>query len=283
MLCVGFWILFFLAGIYDLATTGNYSNIFMLSGLAFFLVAVYKLSPDDGRARLIHFLRHSLRFQQYIRNITFLNDEYEKMRIRKIHQETVGTPFPKIVKRKFVHKTEAEIKKQQEEALKIAQQPIRSVHISEETELLEKGENVEVTDSWKLNSLKKATHFWYGRVIKVVVTPGEGRIDIECRIPNAHKGMLRTREKFYRFKQDVYDFLQAVESEEWMFPYFKFANVVKVICGGVEEDGFGERVDFTILTVEIALDELKKREGKFFDVGTLEEIAKVELGKWEME
>jgi hypothetical protein len=237
-------------------------------------IGVTAVTYDFGR--YIPFIKRSLRVQHYLRNVFQFEDEVDKVKIKRIHEQTGSTPFPEIKKPK-VPKTDAEIARIQRSVQASQKKPVRSVHLAEEIADLAQGIETNISDSWKLNALKDSSHQFFQQVDSVTLKPADGILRIVLRFNNFDPSRLSDREHLYSFKQQTYDFLHEIATLDWAESYVPYFKTIRLEFVTILEDGFGTSKDMSFAIIEIRLGEIKSREGKLFDAGGLHTIARVEI------
>jgi len=155
------------------------------------------------------------------------------------------------------------------ESLKILNQPISSPHLASEIAQAGKGLKTEVTDSWKINTLKRKNHPWYDSISRVEVNPESRILQICLESEQFAKSRLYNPESLYRFKQDIYEFMLAVFEQSWTEPYRTFVDSIECTCISLEIDAFKGRSTQPLVKAEISLKELATYANGFYNAGEL--------------
>ncbi len=222
------------------------------------------------------FLTESLMFSNYARKHDDIFEELDKHQVREIYEEVTGQPFPKFeVKKKEIPHTDPDRAMKELEQLRA--QGIRSVHLQTELASLKAGQIVDITDSWKLNCLKRKPHPLCDQISDVKIDSVQKALSFRIDYPEISLERLRDSVFIFQLKQDLYDALQAIDTEEWMKPYAPFYERMKLSCFATEVDDFGNWHPYRFMNLEIEVAELRKRVGKFFNVGELNQIARLEF------
>ena len=221
------------------------------------------------------FFVHSLLFRGFEFRKTDIFLELEQKKIRDIHRETSNEPFPELESKKnFLFVNQDTLK---QELSQLKSQPIRSRHFHEEMLRLKNGETVDISESWKMNTMRKSSHELYAQVSDVYIDASKKSLSFRLAFPEFTEEHLKNKQLEYRLKQNLYDFLQAMCSEEWLKPYRRFYHTIVFTCHGTQVGDFGTLHPHPFMKIEIAVSEIMKREGQFFDAGQLQTISKVEF------
>jgi len=248
-------------------------------GSLFFLISIVgKVLIDNPEildyARMQPFLLASLKFEHYTRKRDDIFVELDKHMIRQIHKEQTGTELrEEQQKKKFIPHTDPQQALKEIEQLRA--KPLRSVHFQDELSRLNKGETVEVVDTFKLNAVKRTSHDFYPNVSEMAIRPAEKLLMLKLTMPEVTPETQFNADRTFRMKQNIYDFLQALNTEQWLAPYSKFFDKIHITCHRTDTDTFGLPIQTPFLSVGIATSELRQREGKFFVATELDKIATV--------
>ena len=226
------------------------------------------------------FLKDSLAFADPARKMDNIFIDLDRHEVHKVYREVtgkdlqmtdetdgfLGKKLKSTMKTSFAGDTRILASS---ESLNALNQPIFSPHLASEVKQAGKGIMTDVTDSWKINALKKKNHDWFDCLTQVLVIPEERLLHISLESEMFTVNRLRKPELLYRFKQDIYEFLLAVSELPWTEPYRKFVEHIKCTCTGVEIDAFKGRQVQRLLEVEIGLNELASHAEGFFNAGEL--------------
>ena len=80
--------------------------------------------------------------------------------------------------------------------------------------------------TWFLNCQSKSSHQYFQLTKKVTVDPVVGRIDFVLESKHFTDGKVQERESLYRLKQNLYEFFQAVNQQDWMQSYLYFVSMI---------------------------------------------------------
>ena len=224
------------------------------------------------------FLKNSLIFADPAIRRMMIADELDKHNIRRIYKETTGKDLPEYDERneQELQKKLAAVKRDEsfskdkrvhssKDVLVILQKPIESLHTKEELRLLQEGSKVDISDTWFLNRQKKSSHQYFHLAKKVTIDPAAGRIEFVLESKHFTDEKVRERESLYRLKQNLYEFIQAVNQQDWMQSYLHFVSIISCTCCYIEDEAFGSPEVHPICRVELSRDQLKTNENKFYD------------------
>ena len=273
--------------IIDLFTAPNFEiaiQLMILSTVATVFVKISHAHPEffDFPSMKL-FIKDSIRFSNPARRKTILSEELDKHNIRRIYKETTGKELPEYdekYERALQNKLQQAKKDEyfykdkrvpaSKQVLAELKKPIESIHLKEELKQLQEKTAVDISDSWYLNRQKKSAHQYYHIVRKVIIDPASQRIEFILESSQFTDEKVHEREALYRIKQNLYDFLQAVNQQEWTQPYLKFVSLFSCTCSYVEDGVFGGPQVHSVCRMEVSRAKLKEYENKFFDVGNIE-------------
>jgi|GEM_PF-3842125 len=247
---------------------------FAFIGGLFGVIMVFRLTQIVDTFYFREFFIHSLAFRAYEIKRDDVFAELEQHVINQVRRETSDTPEAADIMRG------QKIKKPHPGPLRkeLAQQkprPVQSIHLEDEVRRLRQGEEVDISESWHMNSLRRASHPLYLEISEVRVSPAGRTLSFRLTVQHVQQEELSDTKIAYRLKQDLYDVLQAIGTEEWMQPYARFFQSMSMKCYATRLDSFGQPLLYPFMTIDVRVDELEKLEGHFFDVGNFGKIAKV--------
>lgn len=250
------------------------AGAFAFVGGLFGVVMVFRLTQIVDTFYFREFFIHSLAFRAYEIKRDDVFAELEQHVINQVREETSDTPEAADVMR------EKKIKKHdpgqlRKELARQKHRPVQSIHLEDEIRRLGRGEEVDISESWHMNSLRRSSHPLYLQISEVRISPGGGILSFRLTVQHVQQEELSDPKIAYRLKQDLYDVLQGIRSEEWMMPYAQFFHSMSVKCYATRLDSFGQPLLYPFITIDVGMDELEKLEGRFFDVGNFGKIAKV--------
>lgn len=267
------WIALTFYLIADFVLAGRLENLFVLvfigmaSGYAF-------LSKEMLDAKnVMHFVRTALFFRTYASQSILIDEELEK-KIRDTHRETSDKPLSTLPERKPLL-SDQEIERLRGEILATKGQPRRSAHLKEELQDLMAGHTVDLTDAWRISTFDRSLHDLYARVVNIAIDPGAHLLFCTIDIQEATEPRLRDPIVVFHLKQDLYDFLQVLNTDPWLRPYSEFYDQIGITCRGIESESFGQNSLYPFLKIEISRGELSQREGAFFNAADLRKIASI--------
>ncbi len=268
------WIVLTFYLIADFLLAGTLGNLFVLMFIGMASGYAYLSKEMLDVTNVMHFIRAALSFRGYASQILFIEEELDKKRIRDVHRETSDTPFPAFPKEKSLL-SDQEIGRLRAEVLASKDQPRRSAHLEDELQNLTSGQTIDVTDGWRISTFDRSLHDLYAHVVSIAIEPAAGRLSCMIDIRDASGPKLRDPIAVFHLKQDLYDFLQVLNTDPWIKPYSEFFDRIGITCRGIESDSFGQDSLYPFLKVEIARRELLQREGIFFNAADLHKISTI--------
>ena len=221
------------------------------------------------------FIMDSMQFRGYERRRDDIFEELDKHTIKKVFQETTGKEFPKGMEKKIKPIPHMEPEEALKELERVRAIPLRSVHLQDQLGQLKAGEVADISDSFKLNAVKRKTHDFYELASEMKIAPQQKLLSFKIIFPLVTAQTTFDADRIYRLKQGIYDLFQALRSEDWLKPYAESFSNLKVVCYRTDTDTFGLPTEQPFFSVEIALSELTQREGKLFVATDLDKIATV--------
>ncbi len=236
----------------------------------FIVLILYRFTQftDTYSARAFFVQALQFRGEYVVRKDLFV--ELEKKKVAEIHREQTGRDLVMEKERK-----EIDPEAVRRELLALRSKPFRTVGFDAEMSRLASGESVDISDSWNMQSSRSGAHAWYGHISGARITPAEGVLSFRVDFPGmAEDHFLRAGAPF-RFKQEVYDFLQILAGEPWLAPYLIHARTISFTCCRNSYDEYGRMETFPFFGISVRVSEIRKRGGEFFDIGKLDKIAVV--------
>ncbi len=257
-----------------MGAAGEAVGVFFLIGIVANLMVVHTEILDWDR--MSPFIRTSMMFRRYFNEHNDLFVQLEKKQIRDIHRETTGRELVEEEKKKaeIVH-TDPETARRSLEQARLT--PVQSAHLEEEIRQLTAGECLDVTDTFTVNVFKHPTHTLYKDTRGMRIDPTARILSCSITFVRITKDAALTNDQIYHVKQDLYDELQALISEQWLKPYAIFFDRISVTCHRVRRDSFDQPYEHPFMRVDIAVSELRARDQKIFSVGDLHTIATITM------
>jgi hypothetical protein len=225
-------------------------------------------------ARMRPFFLGALRFSDPGLSRMIMVEELDKHQIRTVYREVTGRELPEKVRpRKSAWTPE----RAERELAHLRNRQTITPHLQDELRLLKSNKPADITDSWRINSLRRSSHDFFRRVQRVMIEPGSGTLSLDVDFGDVDPRSLQTSTGVFRFYQDLYDFLQAMREEVWMQPYMPLVKSVSLAGSRVEYDEFGQRRDVLFLRMEATVEALERWEGRFFNPAELNTIARIEF------
>lgn len=269
-----------------LFTHPNTALAFLLVGFAMGVGVIAKYANANPElfdfASMKPFLKDSLAFANPTRTWMNLSEEVDKHEVRRVYKEVTGNDLPEDDPR-----YDRDLKKTLDAAMpsafsgdrrvrasaelkNVLSEPIASPHLSLELEQLgHRSGNVDISDSWIINRLKRSGHDFFHRVKHVVIDPAAYTMELSLESEDFVTAQVDNQVAFYTLKQSLYDFFQAVNQQEWVQPYLQYVETFVCTCSHYSDEAFlGPKVR-PLCRVEIARQVLKAHEGGFFNVGEM--------------
>ncbi|MCI0708342.1 MAG: hypothetical protein L0Y80_12760 [Ignavibacteriae bacterium] len=270
MLCS---VLLIVYGAFRTATGSIFLLAFVIVG-AGFLMYLNNVSPEFlDLPHMIPFLKKTLVFDNIAGKRINLSDELAKLEMRKVYKEVTGTELQQ--KEKAPPKQQQRTEDIQREMELLQNRRIVTPHLQQELNALEKSESTNISDSWKINSMRSAAHAYYTQVKTVLVNPAERTITVTMDFGEMDIVPMQQSQGVFVFYRELYEFLQAMNTQDWMKPYVKYIDIISLVGTRVETDGFGTASSLTFLRLSILVSELRSREEKFFNAAELPAISTV--------
>lgn len=274
LLGVAAWIFLPLYLIYSLLAMKNLGALFALMFVGVVTGLAFRFNEVLDSAAVLHFVRDSALFHPMRPHTMHVHEELEKKKIRDIHRETSDKPFPIIGKRKRLL-TEKEVRQYRQEMTAAKEQPLRSRCLDEEIALLKSGSTVNISDPWKVYTFDHKSHDLYPEMSELYINPGTCVLQCRLNVPGASEKALKDPVYVYKFKQDLYQLLQVLNTDSWLGWYNEFFDRFVAVCYGIESDSFGHVQMYAFLKINIAREQLSQREDKFFNAADLHKISEL--------
>jgi hypothetical protein len=262
-----------------LFTEPSWGTAFEFIGIGFAISMGGKLLADNPEildyARVKPLIVESLLFRKYDLRREDIFVELDKHNVKKVYQETTGKAFPKEMEKKMKPIPHMDPEEALKELERVRAMPLRSVHLEDQLGQLKAGEVTDISDSFKLNAMKHKTHDFYELASEMKIAPQAKLLSFKIIFPLVTAQTTFDADRIYRLKQGIYDLFQALRSEVWLKPYAEYFSNLKVVCYRTDTDTFGLPTEQPFFSVEIALSELRQREGKLFVATELDKIATV--------
>jgi hypothetical protein len=242
------------------------------------------------------FIRSALAFESPRLKKENIFEELDSHTVRRIYRETTGRnlkasdikveddPVLRKIASEALHDAESRasdgkrqkafkednvIRSDQRHMKKMLETPPQSPHLKAELRQLSQGQRVSITDSWKINSLRKAPHELYRAVTECTIDAPHQRMMLTIVTDTITRKHLATPSLLLRAKQDLYDFFQIVHQQDWMQPYLKFVKIIECICSEPFDDPFTGLKTVPLMKVEITTDVLLQYRNRFYNAAEL--------------
>lgn len=226
-------------------------------------------------AHMMPFIRTTLVFENIAGKRLVLSEELDKFEVRKVYKEVTGTDLK--VEQKPVRRPQKSREEIQREVEQLQQRRIVTPHLQMELNALNRTEAVDISDSWKINSLRTSAHQLYDRVKSVQIDPKSRTISLTMDFGEMDAAPLKQSTGVFRFYQELYEFLYAMATQNWMKPYLPYFEKITIVGSRTELDEFARTTSFVFLRLEVGMKELRVREEKFFNPAELPAIASVKF------
>ena len=233
--------------------------------------------PDILRYAVMKpFLMECLVFRNpHLRRIS-LTEALERHEIEKIHLEQTGKPLP-IVKDEPRMRAGIDPAEAERELARSRARGRQSMTLAQDLALLKKGTPVDLTDAFNVQTYRHVAHPLCEHVFRCAVDPASGTCAVHLTVPAATGTTLSDPDRFYRLKQDLYDFFHVLHGAYWLKPYAPFFHAFEVSCYRTEPDAFDLPRKLACLRINMERSELEKRKETIFSPSELHTIARVEI------
>jgi len=227
------------------------------------------------------FLKDSLFFVSPSLRWNNIFEDLDKHNVRKVYRETSGKELPEEddkYDRQLQQKLEgtklnAFSRDRRVAAPKWAKdlvaQTIASPHLKTELEQLQQGATVDISDSWKINSLKRSPHDYFKLVSTAIVDPSTMVLDLHLQSEEFAPDRAKDPVKLFQLKQQVYELFQAIHQEKWVQPYLNGIETFRCTCAHYEDEAFVGPRTHPVCRFEISRTELKAHEQTYFNAGEM--------------
>lgn len=267
--------------IIQLFTSPTMGLAFELVGLALGAAVIAKYANANPEffdfPSMKPFLKDSLAFVNPALRWDNVFEDLDKHEVRRIYKEVSG---------RELQEGDEQLKRQVDAALPTAfsrdtrvpapkgvdallAQLITSPHLQSELGQLRAGKVADISDSWKINRLKKSSHAYFSLVEKVAVDPAASILDLQLQSELFTEERVKDPVLLYRLKQDVYDFLQAVHQQDWVQPYVGGIKTFRCTCSHYEDEAFIGPRTHRVCSFEMPRAELKAREQSYYNAGEM--------------
>lgn len=251
----------------DVASLFEMFGIFILSSL---LAKVMVDHPEwHDYAHIGPFLRDSLLFRHPGRLSVNLFEEVEKEEMRRLHVQQTGKELdlPNELERSagkpFAGKSVKPLK----------YIPVQEAQFAEHQKQLDAGERVDLTDAYRLFILRIWKEQEPDQIFHMGIDPMQRLLTADLLMKGFHPRDRLNADRFFRFRQDMYEELQRVAQLPLLRPYSSFYGQIELRGFRPDEDGFGNPVQIPCFRLRMDAAELKLREGKMFIATELDRLA----------
>ena len=269
-----------------LFTNPNMGLGYLIGGLALGISAILKYAVANPElfdfASMKPFLKDSLAFANPTRSWMILAEEVDKHEVRRVYKEVTGNDLPgdderydRDLKKKLEATKGKEFFDQDKRVsaskglLSVLKHAVESPHLREELQQLKQGAGVDISDSWQINRLKRSSHDYFHLVKKVIVDPAVKQMSFTLESEQFTDQQVQDPASLYRLKQNLYDFLQALDQQDWVQPYLNHVAAISCLCSHFEDQAFVGVQIHSVCRVEISRADLKAYENRFYDVGQM--------------
>jgi hypothetical protein len=268
------WILLAFYLVFALLALGNLGAMYGLVFIALCAGFAFQFNEVLDAGAVLYYLRDAALFRPMRPKTMLVQEELDKQKIRAIHREISGTPFPTTQPQKQLL-TEKEIRQIHRELHIHGQRPNRSDRFDEELKNLKSGAVTSIADPWKVYTFSHKFHDWYAEMSHVEIDPATRTLRFQLNVPDASAIALRDRLYVFRLKQELYQLLQVLNTDPWLAWYNDFVNRFLITIYGVESDSFGHTQLFPFMKIDTPRSSLSEREGMFFNAADLHKISTI--------
>lgn len=270
MLSAGAWIILFMYYLWAIVFGREFMDIIPATVMVITTLFGFYLTQFFDTGKLVHFIRSSIGFRQYVANTMLLREESERHRVRRIYRETTGRELSERVR--VQRSSGRTVLNESELPSAVGQQFNR-----ENLRACEAGVDADVRDGWILYSANAAPHPWREKISATLVSPSQRILTIEFDFEGIEPARFKERKPYYAFKQQLAEFLLPALEKQWLVPYQRYCVRIRIVCTLRRDDGFGHESRHRFLTIEIPLENLRSAAGEFFDVDNFERKGTVTL------
>jgi hypothetical protein len=131
-------------------------------------------------------------------------------------------------------------------------------------ELCAHDQQADITDFFQLTHFQNPPHPYFHKTFRVIVDPVSRMLRLHVVFDQFPKGYFGDAKRWFRFKQELFDFSENVYTREWIMQFSKFFEHVEIECHQEEEDSFGVPQRGAFLRVQIPVSVLEfYKEGVF--------------------
>jgi hypothetical protein len=138
---------------------------------------------------------------------------------------------------------------------------------------LREGNIVDIEDVWRERTKTIPTNSFFQQVQEVRVDPNRKRLSLTADFPELNAISLQDEMIILRFNRQVYDFMQFLNSENWIKPYTQFFESYFIICRATRTNPDGIEILYPFMKVGMSITDLRKMESGYFNPRKLSEIA----------
>ena len=274
LLSMAAWFLYILFLAYALVAERMLGAVYSLIWIGLISALAVRLNEMLDTANVLHYIRQSALFRPMRSPTVLLQEELDKKKIRDVHREISGTPFPTMGTQKRLL-TNEEIVQARSDARAVKSRKLQSNRLEDEVRNLRAGSPTSLSDTWKLYTFDHQRHEFYAGMSNVTVDPGRKTLSFRLDTPAANRQALSDPLFVFQLKQDLYQLLQVLNTDPWLAWYDEFFNRIAFVCFGIDPDSFGQTQMVPYFRLEIARSELSKLEGRFFNVADLHTISTI--------
>jgi hypothetical protein len=259
----------------------KYSYGFEFSALVLGGLLLYYLNQINPEfldlSHMVPFLRLTLRFRNIAGRRMVLDEELDRFEVRRVYKETTGKELQEEKKPKPRYKrSDREIQKQVKALLK---QQLAAPRLEQELTALNKGGPVDISDSWKINTMRSAPHSFFEQVKRVQVDSQSRRMLIHVEFRDVDSSSFGSSRGIFSFYQDLIEFLHASVTVNWMLPYVPYFDKILLHGSRTDMDDHSVLQTFVFLKLEVAVRHLQVPEGKFLNPTELPVMASVQFNR----
>ena len=222
------------------------------------------------------FFHDSLFFNNYLRRRdSELKEELDRFVVQNIHRETSNTPVEDIFPQERPPK-EKRFEDSSSEFLEREKERAAAGKIGRSTELLRKGETVNMSDDFRIKLMNNPHHPYLPKLDEFVVDPARKTLTMRLPLPDTLRIDIASEKEINDLIGDLYLMLLVLLSEKWLLPYTPFFQNMVV---RVQRSVWGELGNVTLhdlLTISLSIRDLRRYEGQIMPADSVKQIAAIE-------
>ncbi len=258
---------------FEKPSMGMAFEVAMFMSLFLLLALGYQNSDIFRWERLKPFLQDSLFFRHTIRT---KDDVFAKEEQKKI-MALAKTPRERAILAERMRKEHLPLDRLKEltELEELRQHRFADAG-KDEIAALQRGETAEITDMCRLFRVGSAPHPLFDRLFRMSIDPANRVCRASIVFGQSTSEHVREPRRWFRFRQDLFDFAQTVYYQDWMDRFRPFYSVLSLECYQEETDSFGLPRRTAFLRADLPTDVIEQYKDRMFIATELENVASIQ-------